>query len=163
MSRHLLKNTEASQDGWWLKVSYDSYKCWFDTFKKDTHFTDLWFEETYNVHILSWRLDWGYDSQLGTWFYMTAPQKQPANVSYVNGPQRSRSHFAFILWCSIAEMLRHPYTRETSRIQVPSLKSKSDFKDVDWRYRTCRWVPVPSFLLSASTVFKPATHTETGK
>lgn len=27
-----------------------------ETFKKDTHFTDLWFEETYNVHILSWHL-----------------------------------------------------------------------------------------------------------
>lgn len=159
MSRHLLKNTEASQDGWWLKVSYESYKCWFDTLKKDFHSSVVW----RNVQCPHFILAPGLRLRLTAWQQATAPQQQPANVSYVNGPQRSRSHFAFILWCSIAEMLWHPYTRETSRIQVPSLKSKSDFKDVDWRYRTCRWVPVPSFLPSASTVFKPATHTETGK
>ena len=39
-----------------MKVSNDSYKCWFDTFKKDTHFTDLWFKETYRVLALGLRL-----------------------------------------------------------------------------------------------------------
>lgn len=43
-----------------MKVSYDSYKCWFDEFKN--YFTDLWFEETYNAHILSRPLGWGHDS-----------------------------------------------------------------------------------------------------
>lgn len=106
-----------------MKVSYDSYKCWFDEFKD--YFTDLWFEETYNfipAPGLRSRFSGNNRQTYRTWM---------GQIGCVHVFLKF-----FILWCSIVTMLRHHYTQETSRFPVPSLKSEFGSKEpvVGWLF-----------------------------